>query len=75
MRLSATTAIMQKLVLRPRQEQLLQLLREHDSMSPRELWEALGVSKQGALDILNPLLEAGLITRVGTIKSGRYVLA
>lgn len=64
-----------KLVLRPRQEQLLQLLREHGSLSPSELWEALGVSKQGAMDLLRPLIDAGLVKRVGTLKSGRYVLA
>ena len=33
----------EKLVLRPKQEQLLQLLRDHKSMAPRELWDALGV--------------------------------
>ena len=70
----SATASLQKLVLRPRQEQLLQLLREHGSLSPRELWEALGVSKQGALDLLRPLLDGGLIKREGTIKSGRYTL-
>lgn len=64
-----------KLVLRPRQEQLLQLLREHGSLSPSELWEALGVSKQGAMDLLRPLIDAGLVKREGTLKSGRYVLA
>ncbi len=64
-----------KLVLRPRQEQLLQLLRHHQSLAPRELWDALGVSKQGALDLLRPLLAAGLVKRVGTKKTGRYILA
>ena len=63
-----------KLVLRPRQEQLLQLLRERGSMSPGEIWSALGVSKQGAMDLLRPLMEAGLIRREGTLKSGRYRL-
>jgi DNA-binding Lrp family transcriptional regulator len=43
-------------------------------LSPREIWEGVGVSKQGAMDILNPLLEAGLIERIGTLKNGRYVL-
>ena len=62
-----------KLVLRPKQEQLLQLLRDRGSLSPRELWDALGVSKQGAMDLLKPLLEAGLIKREGTLKTGRYV--
>ncbi len=63
-----------KLVLRPRQEQLLQLLREHGSLSPSELWKALDVSKQGAMDLLRPLIDAGLVKREGTLKSGRYVL-
>ena len=63
-----------KLVLRPKQEQLLHLLREHKAMTPREIWDAIGVSKQGALDLLRPLIEAGLVRRIGTKKTGRYVL-
>jgi Fic family protein len=63
-----------KLVLRPKQEQLLHLLRERKALSPREIWEAIGVSKQGALDLLNPLIKAGLVRRIGTRKSGRYIL-
>lgn len=63
-----------KLVLRPRQEQLLRLLRDHGSMAPAELWNALGVSKQGAMDLLRPLLAAGLVEKVGTRKTGRYTL-
>jgi Fic family protein len=64
----------QKLVLRPKQEQLLQLLRDHKSMLPSEIWAALAMSKQGALDLLRPLIKAGLVKRVGTKKSGRYIL-
>ena len=64
-----------KLVLRPRQEQLLQLLRDHKSMAPSEIWAALGLSKQGSLDLLRPLIKAKLVKRVGTKKSGRYILA
>ena len=63
-----------KLVLRPKQEQLLHLLREHKAMTPRELWDAIGISKQGALDLLRPLIKAGLVRRIGTKKTGRYVL-
>ncbi len=63
-----------KLTLRPRQEQLLQYLRDHGSVSPREIWKALKVSRQGAMDLIKPLLEAGLIIREGTRKSGRYRL-
>jgi Fic family protein len=63
-----------KLVLRPKQEQLLHLLREHRAMTPREIWDSVGVSKQGALDLLRPLMKAGLVRRLGTKKTGRYVL-
>jgi Fic family protein len=64
-----------KLVLRPKQEQLLQLLRDHKSMTPQEIWDALGVTKQGAIKLMQPLLDADLVRRVGTRKSGRYILA
>ena len=63
-----------KLVLRPRQEQLLHLLRDHGSMAPGEIWKALGVSRQGAMDLLRPLLDAGLVEKIGGKKTGRYVL-
>ncbi len=63
-----------KLVLRPRQEQLLQLLRVRRSLSPREIWDGLDISRQGALDLLRPLMKAGLVKRIGTPKNGRYVL-
>ena len=62
------------LVLRPKQEQLLQLLRARGSMSPREIWDGLAVSKQGAMDLIRPLIKAKLMKRVGTLKNGRYVL-
>ncbi len=64
----------EKLVLRPKQERLLQLLRDHRSLAPTEIWKALDISRQGAMDLLRPLLAAGLVEKVGTKKSGRYVL-
>jgi Fic family protein len=64
-----------KLVLRPKQEQLLRLLRDKKSMTPREIWDALNISRQGAMDLLQPLIQAGLVKRTGTKKSGRYILA
>ncbi len=64
-----------KVVLRPKQEQLLRLLRDRQSLTPQEIRDGIGVSKQGAMDLLNPLLEAGLVRRIGTKKSGRYILA
>jgi Fic family protein len=63
-----------KLVLRPKQEHLLQLLRDHGTMAPSELWTALGVSKQGTLDLLRPLIEAGVVEKIGNKKIGRYAL-
>ena len=63
-----------KLVLRPKQEKLLHLLRDHGSMAPGEIWKALGVSRQGAMDLLHPLLEAGLVEKTGSKKTGLYML-
>ena len=68
------TRTTEKLVLRPRQEQLLHLLRDHGSMAPGEIWAALGVSRQGAMDLLRPLLDADIVEKVGGNKTGRYVL-
>jgi DNA-binding IclR family transcriptional regulator len=58
----------------PRQERLLHLLRDHGSMAPAEIWKTLGVSRQGAMDLLHPLLDAGLVERTGGKKTGRYRL-
>ena len=63
-----------KLALRPRQEQLLKLLRDHHSLAPAEIWATLGVSRQGAMNLLRPLLEAGLVEKIGGKKTGRYLL-
>lgn len=70
----AAKSAKKKTVLRPKQEQALQLLREQHGLAPRELWEALDVTKQGAAHILAPLLKAKLVKRIGTRKTGRYVL-
>lgn len=63
-----------RLLLRPRQARLLQLLRDHGSMRPSEIWAALDVSRHGVMDLLHPLLEAGLVEAVGGRKTGRYAL-
>lgn len=55
----------QKVVLSPKQERLLKLLRDHGSMSPAEIWRALSISRQGAMNLLRPLLDAGLVTKIG----------
>lgn len=68
------TTLDEPLVLRPRQERLLELLRDVGSMAPSEIWDALGVSRQGAMDLLRPLMDAGLVEKVGTKKTGRYRL-
>lgn len=64
----------EKLVLRPKQEKLLKLLRDHGSLAPAQLWESLGVSRQGAMDLLRPLLDSGLVEKIGGKKTGRYTL-
>jgi DNA-binding MarR family transcriptional regulator len=64
----------EKLVLRPKQERLLLLLRDHGSMSPGEIWAAMDISRQGAMDLLRPLLKAGLVKKIGSNKTGRYTL-
>ncbi|MGK0176649.1 MAG: Fic family protein [Lentimonas sp.] len=69
-RASSTT----KITLTPRQEHLLGLLCDHGSLAPAEIWEYLKVSRQGAMNILKPLLDARLIEKRGTQKTGRYYL-
>lgn len=53
----------EKPVLRPKQERLLQLLRDHGAMVPADLGSAPGLSKQGSLDLLRPLLAAGVVEK------------
>jgi predicted transcriptional regulator len=43
-------------------------------MAPAEIWKALGVTRQGAMDLLRPLLDAGLVEKIGGKKTGRYSL-
>jgi DNA-binding MarR family transcriptional regulator len=70
----SVSASREKVILRPRQEQLLKLLGTRGGMTPSELWAALKVSKQGAMDLLCPLVKAAWVKRVGLLKTGRYVL-
>lgn len=67
-------AVAPKLTLRPRQEQLLALLQERGRMAPSEIWDIMKISRQGAMDLLNPLMDAGLVVREGTLRSGFYRL-
>jgi predicted HTH transcriptional regulator len=50
-------------------------LRDRKSLTPQEIRNGIGVSKHGAMEVLKPLLEAGLVQRVGTKKSGRDILS
>jgi predicted HTH transcriptional regulator len=68
------SAAREKVVLRPRQEQLLKALGKSGGMTPAQIWALLKVSRQGAMDLLRPLVRAGLVKRVGTLKNGSYVL-
>lgn len=62
------------ITLTPRQERLLHLLSDEGGLTPSELWKELKVTKQGAAKILRPLLNAGLIRRIGTRKTGKYII-
>jgi Fic family protein len=64
----------EKLVLRPKQELLLKLLRDHGRMAPAEIWAAMKISRQGAMDLLRPLLDAGVVEKIGGKKTGYYTL-
>ena len=64
----------EKLILSSKQELLLQLLRDCGSLGPSKIRELMGMSKQGIMNLLNPLLEAGIVTKVGNHKTGRYQL-
>ena len=59
--------------IQPKQEKLLRLLESPEGLTPREVWKALGMTRQGAAKLIKPLLEAGLVRRVGGKKTGRYV--
>lgn len=47
----------------PKQEYLLKLLRDHGSIALAQLWATLEVSRQGAMDLLHPLLQAGALSK------------
>ena len=59
--------------LQPKQEKLLRLLENKKGLTPREIWDVLGMTRQGAAKLIRPLLEAGLMCRVGGKKTGRYI--
>jgi len=61
------------LSLNEKQERILRLLAE-SPLSRKEIETALKVTKQGALFLLRPLLEAGLVKKVGGYKTGKYRL-
>lgn len=64
----------ERLVLKPRQEEILTLLRDSGGAEPRLIWDSLGVTRQAANQLLRPLLAAGLVARIGGKKTGKYIL-
>jgi predicted HTH transcriptional regulator len=56
------------------EEPTASVLPDRQSMTPREVWAAIGVSKQAATKLMKPLLDPGLVRRLGSQKSGRYIL-
>jgi DNA-binding IscR family transcriptional regulator len=43
-------------------------------MAPAEIWAAMKISRQGAMDLLRPLLDAGVVEKIGGKKTGYYTL-
>lgn len=70
----ATHTTVGTIILTRKQEQLLHMLRSKGGLAPSAIWHALDITKQGAAKVLKPLLASGLIQRVGTRKSGKYVI-
>jgi len=65
-----------KTVLRPSQEKLLRLLRDHHAgLAPAKFGRRSAVPSRAPPHILAPLLKTKLVRRVGTRKNGRYLLA
>jgi len=64
-----------KIFLQPKQEALLRLLEDRGGLTPREIWDALAMTRQGAAKLIKPLMEAGLMRRVGGKKTGKYIKA
>lgn len=62
-----------QLVLSQKQEKLLTLLQER-SLSIKDIQEALKVTKPGAHVVLKPLIEQGIVKRIGGYKTGKYSL-
>lgn len=65
---------LEKLILTPKQEKLLWLLRDSGNLTAREISKALKVTIQGAHFILNPLVKAKIVRRYGGRKTGKYGL-
>lgn len=57
-----------------RQENLLRILRERGALGIRDLARSLRVTAPGAHYALKPLLEHGIVKRVGAHKATRYIL-
>lgn len=67
--------VQKPLSLTVRQERLLQILRERGEQNIRDIAHALHVTVPGAHYILKPLIEAGLVNRLGAHKKTGYALS
>jgi len=68
------TKELKRLVLTPKQEKLLMLLRDSGHLTAKEISSALKVTVQGAHFILTPLIKAKIVKRYGGRKTGKYGL-
>jgi len=73
MRLPKTTAS-EALSLTPRQEKLINLLKDGDNLSAKDIAKSLRITVQGVHFILKPLLKARMLCRRGGKKTGTFGL-
>jgi len=63
----------EKIILTPKQEALLKLLR-NEPVGIKEIQNHLKTTKPGAHFVLKPLIKHNIVTRIGGYKTGKYTL-
>lgn len=62
------------LMLTPRQEEIMVLLKEHPQLFTRELQQQLGLTRARLNQLIMPLIKKGLVTREGRARATFYKL-
>lgn len=65
---------MKKVLIRTTQEKLISLIRENPNITQNKLAERLGLTRDGVSCNIKKLREQGKIERIGSTKSGTWVV-